>query len=290
MRGVVHSYKKDRQHYHNFKESGAVTLNKWAYKLVGVSSVKITTTQGRLTLSLAHGGKQREILAAGKIGEADLIYRDGEFYLAISVTIPDVPTKPTNGVIGIDLGVSQVTTDSDGESVAGEPIKAMRRKMRRVRGLLQKKGTKSAKRHLKRVGKKESRYRKNANHVISKQIVAKAVNTAKALALEDLKKIRERSNGFGREMRWLLGGWSFADLRAKITYKAQDAGIPCVFVDPRNTSRTCSKCGHCDKANRKSQSRFECNLCGFVANADVNAAVNIGVRGQLSKTLMMSAA
>jgi putative transposase len=59
-------------------------------------------------------------------------------------------------------------------------------------------------------------------------------------------------------MRWLLGNWAFADLGAKIKYKATEAGLPVVEVDPRDTSRTCSTCGHCDKANRKSQSHFLC--------------------------------
>ncbi|NJK43403.1 MAG: transposase, partial [Pleurocapsa sp. SU_196_0] len=54
------------------------------------------------------------------------------------------------------------------------------------------------------------------------------------------------------------------------------AGVPVRLVDPRNTSRTCSRCGHCEQGNRKSQAVFQCRACGFVANADLNAAVNIG--------------
>ncbi len=46
-------------------------------------------------------------------------------------------------------------------------------------------------------------------------------------------------------------------------------------IDPRNTSRECSECGHTDKANRKSQSLFACGNCGHSANADTNAALNI---------------
>jgi len=64
-----------------------------------------------------------------------------------------------------------------------------------------------------------------------------------------------------------------------VAYKAKMAGIPVYFIDPRNTSRTCSVCGHCDKANRKSQSQFLCLECGFQANADMNASVNISRRG-----------
>jgi transposase len=58
------------------------------------------------------------------------------------------------------------------------------------------------------------------------------------------------------------------------------AGIPLVFVDPRNTSRTCSECGHCEKANRKSQAEFVCKHCGHSMNADLNAARNIASLGQ----------
>ncbi|NCC37325.1 MAG: transposase, partial [Chloroflexia bacterium] len=56
------------------------------------------------------------------------------------------------------------------------------------------------------------------------------------------------------------------------------AGVPVVAVDPRNTSRTCAVCGHCEKANRRSQAEFCCVVCGHTAPADVNAAINISNR------------
>jgi transposase len=67
-------------------------------------------------------------------------------------------------------------------------------------------------------------------------------------------------------------------LRAFIAYKARAAGVRLVLVDPAYTSQTCSRCGHCERANRKSQAKFLCVSCGFSAHADVNAAVNIAVR------------
>jgi putative transposase len=69
-------------------------------------------------------------------------------------------------------------------------------------------------------------------------------------------------------------------LRQYITYKAAQAGVPVYLVDPRNTSWTCSACGHVEKANRKSQSEFLCQRCGFAANADENAALNISRKEQ----------
>ena len=74
-------------------------------------------------------------------------------------------------------------------------------------------------------------------------------------------------------------GWSFNQLRLFLEYKATLAGVTLVKVDPRNTSRTCNVCGHCEKANRKSQAEFKCRQCGYSANADFNAARNIRARG-----------
>ena len=92
-------------------------------------------------------------------------------------------------------------------------------------------------------------------------------------------------------MRWQMGNWAFADLAAKIVYKAAEVGPSVVFVDPRHTSRTCSECGHCANENRKSQAGFQCLSCGFCANADYNASRNIAHKGlearaNLSDSLM----
>jgi IS605 OrfB family transposase len=112
------------------------------------------------------------------------------------------------------------------------------------------------------------------NHCISKKIVQKAAVSRKALALEDLSGINERVT-VRRAHRYERHSWAFFLLRQYITYKATQIGVPIRLVDPRNTSRTCSVCGHCEKAKRKSQTEFSCQRCGFTLNADENAAINI---------------
>jgi transposase len=82
-----------------------------------------------------------------------------------------------------------------------------------------------------------------------------------------------------------MTGWAFCQLRTFISYKAARAGVPMIVVDPRNTSRTCSVCGHCQKANRKNRSDFVCKACGHKASADENAAQNIRNIGLLSCSL-----
>jgi putative transposase len=95
--------------------------------------------------------------------------------------------------------------------------------------------------------------------------------------MEDLSGIRERTTVRAKQ-RARHSGWAFGQLRSFVEYKAALAGVPVVAVDPRNTSRTCNQCGHCDKANRKSRDRFECERCGHSEDADLNAARNIRSR------------
>jgi IS605 OrfB family transposase len=134
---------------------------------------------------------------------------------------------------------------------------------------------------LKNLSGKERRFARDVNHRISKQLVTIAKDTGRGIALEDLKGIRDRTT-FSRKQRNMLHSWSFYQLRQFVEYKAQRAGVPVVYIDPCNTSRECSVCGCVDKANRKTQSHFSCMSCGFVAHADVNAAVVISSRAAVN--------
>jgi transposase len=91
--------------------------------------------------------------------------------------------------------------------------------------------------------------------------------------------------GHGRVSILTLGlhSWSFRRLRTFITYKAALAGVPVRLVDPRNTSRTCHKCGHCDKRNRPTRDDFRGVRCGFAGPADHNPAINLGRRAAVSQ-------
>ncbi|MCW4354000.1 transposase, partial [Hoyosella sp. YIM 151337] len=70
---------------------------------------------------------------------------------------------------------------------------------------------------------------------------------------------------------------------AFLTYKAARAGVPMIEVDPRNTSRRCTACGHIDKRNRTSQAGFVCRDCGYIAeHADILGSDNIAYRAASS--------
>lgn len=278
---VADAYKLDKRTHRTFQPTGAIAFDDriltW---YVDKGQVSIWSVDGRLRLPFLCGEYQRGLLAFRQ-GEADLAFVGGNFYLMATVSIPDPPLIETDGVLGVDLGIVEIAVDSEGRSYSGEGIKSARRRIRAHRSHLQKAGTKRAKRSLKKVSRKAGRYARWLNHNISKQLVQSALLSRKALCMEDLKGIRDRANGFGREMRWQMGNWAFDQLKGFVVYKARRAGVPLTFVDPRNSSRTCSCCGNCDKANRKSQAQFLCLSCGFQANADENAALNLEARGRL---------
>jgi putative transposase len=276
-----------------FKARGAVTYDQRILSFKGLDRVSIWTMEGRMILPLAYGEYQGERFNRIK-GQCDLVYRKGKFFLYATVDLPDgSPIEPT-AFLGVDLGIVQLATDSDGNSHSGEAVEKVRKRHQRNRNGLQRKGTKGAKKRLRSLSGKEARFRLNENHRISKTIVALAKDTARGIGLENMTGIRERVT-VGRKQRAKHSGWAFAQLQGFVAYKAQQVGIPIIKVDARNTSRQCSICGHIDKANRKTQSEFRCLHCGHSENADLNAARNIGFRAwdsfrQSSKLTSMTSA
>jgi putative transposase len=272
---VVEVYKRDKSIKPTFCREGAVTYDERVMAFKGLTDVSLLTLHGRLLVPFRIGGYQQARLDAIK-GQADLLYRKGTWYLAVTLDVPTpTPDSPTE-TLGVDLGIVNIATSSDGEMFSGEQVEKTRKRMHAFRQRLQKRGTKSAKRHLKKLSGKEARFKKDTNHVISKRIVQKAKANKQAIALEELRHIRQRTERtVRRSQRARQSSWSFAQLRFFLSYKAALAGVPLHTVDPAYTSRTCSVCGHCAKENRKSQASFCCQACGHCDNADRNAAINI---------------
>ncbi len=129
---------------------------------------------------------------------------------------------------------------------------------------------------------------RNTNHRISKSLVEKASCTHRGLAIEDLKGIRERTK-VRKAQRARHSSWAFAQLREFLSYKAAKASVYLAVVDPRNTSRTCSECGHCEKANRQGET-FCCRPCGNTADSDINGAKNIRAAVNLPNSLVANVA
>lgn len=117
---------------------------------------------------------------------------------------------------------------------------------------------------------REKRFMSDVNHCVSKHLAH--TPSIGRIALENLTGIRR--NRCNKTTRKWLGQWAFHQLEFNIIYKAHQQGIEVALVDPAYTSQRCSTCGYTAKNNRR-KGTFACRSCGFIANADVNAAINI---------------
>lgn len=242
-------------------------------------TVSVWTVAGRLSgIRFGCSPAQLARLREHRRGESDLVHRDGMWFLHATCEIPDPDLTEPDGFIGVDLGIANIATTDDGTRHSGKHLNRVRHRHRALRRKLQAKGTKSAKRLLRKRSRKESRFAADTNHRIAKRIVTEAERTSRGIALEDLTGIRERVR-LRKPQRVTLHSWAFAQFGRFIAYKAALAGVPLVYVDPAYTSQTCSRCGHLSKGNRPDQATFCCTSCGFAEHADVNAGRNIASRG-----------
>src|SRR5690348_12890425 len=260
---VAEAYKRDKRVQPSFRPHGAMVYDERICSFPGPDRVSLLTLDGRVIVSFRFGVYAEGMLAR-KRGQADLLYRKqtDTFFLAVTVDAPEPTPDEAREYLGVDLGVITLAATSDGELLNHSTgpkhahVNQVRARYARFRTKLQQKGTKSAKRLLKKRSGRERRFCKDVNHCLSKASVQTAQGTARGIALEDLTHIRERAKRtVSKRQRRVLHSWAFFQLRAFIVYKAALAGVPVVYVNPAYTSQTCSRCGQCERANRKSQAQ-----------------------------------
>jgi len=193
----------------------------WTYSL--------TLLHSRERLETALGDYQKGRLKGQAPTSATLVKRrDGTFFLHVQLkrTAP-APSTPT-GTLGVDLGRRRVAVDSDAKPYEATEVNRLRAHYPKVRRSLQRKGTKEAKRLLRRLSGREQRHMRAINHCISKQLIETAQTTQRRIALEDLTGIRQRTR-VRKPQRYGHHSWSFYQLRQFVAYKAQAAGVPLVL-------------------------------------------------------------
>jgi putative transposase len=188
--------------------------------------------------------------------------------ISLCFQAPDI--LPNNGsrIVGIDRGLYNIVSLSDGQLYNANKIREAKRKFLYVKRQLQAKGTKSAKRKLKKRSGKEKRFSLYINHCISKWLAHLPYDV---FVLEDLSGIRKQRKG--KLINNWLSNWTFFQLETFLTYKASELGKQVVKVDARYTSQKCFGCGKIEKKNRD-KSKYTCS-CGYSEHADINAAKNI---------------
>ena len=271
---VADAYKLDKKAKRTFKPLGSIAYDS-----------RIMTYKPNNVVSLwCIGGRQKIDFVCHNLdyipyikGEADLVYKKGKFYLFQTVDVPEEDIEDVEEFIGVDMGLLEIAALSNGENFSSKKLNDYRGKRQKVKSSLQSKGTKNAKRVLKRLGGRERTTSTIINHTISKQIVELAKSEGKGIAIEDLKGIRFSANKKGKKFKTRVGKWNFNQLRSFLVYKCLLNGVKLAVVPPAYTSKMCHNCLHI--GNRKGK-KFTCNNCNSVFDADINAAQNIALLGQ----------
>jgi IS605 OrfB family transposase len=286
IRRVVGNAKAVKQ-IHKFRPT-SVSLNERTFRYWENKQEVGITLSKRFNFKLSIGGYQLALLRGQTPTSATLSKtRQGDYYINIVVEIESEPTGKTPKVIGVDLGRTDIATTNTGRAWSGKHIQATRDRYSKTRSNVQSKRTRSARRLMRRLQGRETRYQKWLNHNISKQLVREAKQLDAALAFEDLTNIRQSLNQQPRNKteRRRTNNWAFYQLRVFVAYKAIIAGVRVVFVPPAYTSKSCSRCGHVhpetdSKKSYRHGKKFKCGHCGFEHDADINAACNIAALGR----------
>jgi putative transposase len=267
---VAAAYKVQKKTQAVFKPFGAITYDS-RILTYDTDSVSIWTTSGRCKIPISCHDAPK---FSRKKGEADLLYKNGKFFLAQSIEIPDTLVAAASQYLGVDLGITDIAVTSEGVKYSSAQLNSYREKRQNIRSSIQSKGTKGAKKLLKRLAGKERTTATIINHTISKAIVKCAKEKGMGIAMENLKGVQSVAKS--KYMRTQLGRWSFYQLRQFITYKAALSGVPVIIVNPAYTSQTCSYCGNMGVRKAKV---FDCPTCSHHEDADLNAAKNIAFIG-----------
>lgn len=274
---VADSYKLDKKVKREFRILGAITYDARILSYTK-DAVSLWSVDGRLKgiKFVCHNQNYLPYLK----GEADLVLKKGKFYIFQTVEVPEEDVKDVEEFIGCDFGLTTLVSTSDGIEHSADWINQYREKRQKVRSSIQRKGTRSSRRLLKRLSGKERTTATILNHTISKSIVQSAKEQGKGIAIEDLTNIRFTSKRRNKKFRTKLGRWNFGQLRNFLTYKSLLNGVQLVVVEPAYTSQTCNCCKHIGKRTNKV---FKCtnqNCEVDVLDADYNASLNIASLGR----------
>ena len=222
-------------------------------------------------------------------GTGKLVNLMGEWYLHIPMTKQVEGIDPDAGyahIIGIDRGLRFLATayDEKGKTTffSGKDVMTKRKSFVDVRTELQSKGTKSAKRALKRISGRENRWMSDVNHQITKTLVSE-YGKGSLFVIEDLTGISfAEANQHSADGNRELHSWAFYQFEQYLNYKAKLAGAEVLKVPAKYTSQRCPKCGRIQKSNRHHDTHeYVCDACGYHSNDDRAGAMNIYFLGTL---------
>jgi len=259
----------------DFSRELSVPYDKRSYSFDFSGKCSLSTINGRLKQTLHIPDYYLQTYKDWEVRSATLSRVRKDLFLNVTVAKEVNPAicGPNSKIVGIDLGINNLATTSEKQFFRG--VQTHIAGLQRLRSKLQSKGTRSARRHLRKLRGRQTRFMKSVNHEVSKRSVSR-VKAGDIIVMENLRGIRNKRRG--KALNRLLSNWAFAQLRSFIEYKAIRKGAIFVTVLPHYTSRTCRRCHEIISARPKNAGFFKCLNCGYSCNADLNASFNLRER------------
>jgi len=241
----------------------------------------VRTKNGKYWLYIQNVGKVRVVyhrpIPQGSVIKQVWVTRKADgWFVTFAVEIPEEaikkPLPPTGKAVGIDVGVANLLTLSTGEKIDNPHwLKRMEEKLRIKQQILSRKqkGSKRWKRMCRQIAKlhlKIARQRLDFYYKLAKRLVSEF----DLIAVEDLSIKNLAQGTLSKEIHDASWG-RFFDI---LSFKASSAGRTVVKVSPNGTTQICARCGKVVPKDLSTRTH-ECPHCGFVADRDVNAALNI---------------
>lgn len=290
----IRSNKKQGKAKDSEKHNLSMRLDARLYARLNVEGLDVTggTKGKRDHFSFNAYPKLREMFDSYKPCDPLIFVRGGELWLSIPFEVP-VTEQGGDHAVGIDLGMRRLFVTSDGTAFVDKDYLRKRRQVRYLKRQLQSKGTKSAKRRLKKKARKETRMCKDMCYRAVKHLLN--TTDAPVLVMEDLQNIKQNTSRHKRKTKKQEQPVGTAEQKGRkrtrrnnafsqvpirmfrdlLAYKAQLVGRRVETVDPANTSKTDSRTGRMDGTRKGC--RYLC-ADGMVLDADWNAAANIALR------------
>lgn len=201
-----------------------------------------------------------------------------ELIISYSKEVQEIAPK---AIVGIDRNLENITTSgSHIQKYDISEIPQMKQTYKQIKASFKRNDHRIRKKIYTKYGKRQTERTKQILHEVSKCIVAEAKATDSAIAMENIKDIRnlyQKGNGQGRNYRGRMQGWQYGEIQRQVEYKARWEGIPTIYINARGTSSNCSICG--ERLSPNVQRSLQCMNCGIIIDRDVNASINIQNKG-----------
>jgi len=271
------SYRSVKSNKHKLKKpiekkNLSIRLDKRLYSFPTKESIKITTSSGKKTFKFKLYPKLVELLNKYKYVDPLIYINDNKVYISLPFD-NKIDKQKSKLALGVDLGMRRVAACSDGRIIIDRKFNGDKRKLRHLKDSLKSKGTKSARRHLRKLRHKEANKNRNQTHCVANTILQTNADT---IVLENLKGIKAKKHKFQNKRS--ISQVPLFELRRILTYKAENMGKSIILVSPAYTSQIDSFSGIKEGVRRGC--RFYA-VSGIVYDADLNASRNIGNRSKL---------